>query len=132
MDDFLNMSLESIMMTTSKTAARKLNNRANNNSRNNKDKVARSAKSNINKVSSPRSSSRGSSPRGQQREMHKIVYPVKNLISIKFLVSNAISGSMIGPGGAAIKELMDITRYLFLLCIYFPFSRGNTAHSLPS
>lgn len=30
-------------------------------------------------------------------------------LSIKFLVSNNLAGSLIGPGGSAIKELIEIT-----------------------
>jgi hypothetical protein len=66
-------------------------------------KVARSSKQQIDKMSTSNNSSRSNS-RALPRQS------AKSLISIKFLISNELSGSMIGPGGAAIKELMDLTR----------------------
>ena len=47
----------------------------------------------------------------EKKERAPKILSSKSLMSIKFLVSNSLAGSMIGPGGTAIKELMDITRY---------------------
>lgn len=109
MADYLNMSLDSIISSNKD----KIGNFANNGDFNNRNtisnssrnnyKVARTSKQQIDKMSTSTNSSRSNS-RALPRQS------AKSLISIKFLISNELSGSMIGPGGAAIKELMDLTR----------------------
>lgn len=103
------MSLDSIISSNKD----KIGNFANNGDFNNRNsisnssrnnyKVARTSKQQIDKMSTSTNSSRSNS-RALPRQS------AKSLISIKFLISNELSGSMIGPGGAAIKELMDLTR----------------------
>lgn len=107
MDHYLNMSLESIMSAHKSDMGEcrhVYNENSDDNSRshqrrNIKERIARVPKPQIDRVSTPNiSPKRAPSRQG-----------VKNLISIKFLISNELSGSMIGPGGSAIKELMDLT-----------------------
>ena len=105
MGDYMNMSLDAIIALNKIDVGNHRNsNDVNRNTyvnRNMKDKFERPSRDCNDRGSSlsPRMSSRTST-----RQI------TKNLISIKFLISNELSGSMIGPGGAAIKELMDTTR----------------------
>lgn len=103
MADRLDMSLDSII-----TSARSKrdprgggNNRSNNGSRNNnKEGVIKSTKRVIDKVTTQRRQSRSPS---QQSSSH-------GLISVKFLISNRLAGSIIGAGGASIRELVDVSK----------------------
>lgn len=102
MDDYLNLSLDSIISANRNDMGefRHVYNENNDDNsrrdqrRNIKDRIARVPKPQTPNISPKRAPSRQG---------------VKNLISIKFLISNELSGSMIGPGGSAIKELMDLT-----------------------
>jgi hypothetical protein len=107
MDDYLNLSLDSIISANRNDIGEYrhvYNENSDDNSRshqrrNVKERIARVPKPQIDRVSTPNISPKR--PPSRQG--------VKNLISIKFLISNELSGSMIGPGGSAIKELMDLT-----------------------
>lgn len=105
MGDYMNMSLDTIIALNKIDVGNHRNgNDVNRNTyvnRNMKDKFERPLRD---------CNERGSSlsPRMSSRTSTRQI--TKNLISIKFLISNELSGSMIGPGGAAIKELMDTTR----------------------
>lgn len=106
MGDHLNMSLESIISSArTKRDLRGGNNnrsnnaRSNNGTRNNKEGVVKSSKRSIDKVTTQKRQSRSPS---QKDSYH-------GLISVKFLVSNRLAGSIIGSGGASIKELVEVS-----------------------
>ena len=121
MGEYMNMSLDSIIaLNKIDTGNHRSGPDANRNiyvNRNLKEKFDRPSRDSSENVS------RGSSlsPRVNSRMSARQI--TKNLISIKFLISNELSGSMIGPGGAAIKELMDTTKYDIIVdhCCLFDY-----------
>jgi predicted RNA-binding protein YlqC (UPF0109 family) len=108
MTDHLDMSLESIISSArSKRDSRGGGNNRSNNTRNNngsrnnsKEGVVKITKRVINKVTTQRRQSRSPS---QQNSSH-------GLISVKFLISNRLAGSIIGSGGASIRELIEVSK----------------------